>query len=241
MMFRDYIAEGIEDRGILKAVFVVGIPGAGKSYTVSRLKGTISPVVVNTDKATEWLAKKLGISAKPENWPMLRDSAHRLTRSQLELAVTGMLPLFVDGTSSDASNILHRAGILESLGYDIGIVVIDTDIELAMKRVQDREEKTGRGVSPSFVKKVSDQAADNHSYFEGKFEFFKRIRNDGALDDAALQKLFTQVQGFYTQPVNNPVGKRAITTLQAEKAKLLVPVVISKESLRKRLESWYRT
>ena len=57
--FKQFIInESINDKGILKAIFVVGLPGSGKSYTVQRLRGTVSPVVVNTDKVAEFLSKK---------------------------------------------------------------------------------------------------------------------------------------------------------------------------------------
>ena len=58
--FKQFMSESIEDKGIFKAIFVIGIPGAGKSYTVSKMNGAVTPRVVNTDRATEYLAKKFG-------------------------------------------------------------------------------------------------------------------------------------------------------------------------------------
>ena len=54
--FKQFISESINDKGIFKAVFVIGLPGAGKSYTVSQLRGSVSPKVVNTDIAAEFWA-----------------------------------------------------------------------------------------------------------------------------------------------------------------------------------------
>ena len=59
MNFEEFLLnESINDKGILKAIFVVGLPGAGKSYTISNLKGQISPKIVNTDVALEFLSKR---------------------------------------------------------------------------------------------------------------------------------------------------------------------------------------
>ena len=87
--------------------------------------------------------------------------------------INGMLPLFIDGTSNDASNVLSRAGILESLGYDVGMIFIDTDIEVAKQRA------IGRTVDPSFIDKVYIFLEDNKKYFKSKFDFFKIYENNG--------------------------------------------------------------
>ena len=78
--FKQFVAESINDKGVLKAVFVIGIPGAGKSYTVKKLNGTVQPRVVNTDRATEYLGLKLGRIIKPEEWHNIVDKVHLFLR-----------------------------------------------------------------------------------------------------------------------------------------------------------------
>ena len=57
------INESIEDKGILKACFMAGTPGAGKTYTISKVKsGQIEPRMVNTDKWTEFIAQQFGMT-----------------------------------------------------------------------------------------------------------------------------------------------------------------------------------
>jgi len=241
--FRQFLDESTSDRGIFKAIFVVGIPGAGKSYTISRLGGAISPRVVNTDKASEHLSQKLGKAVSPETWDELfKDTAHRVTRASLANYLNGVLPLFIDGTSNDASNILQRAGILESLGYDVGMVFIDTSPELAKRRARARAEKIGRETDPSFIDAVYARAAENRAFFAGKFPFYVEVKNDeGELTDEALLKAFKKVGKFFDAPVQNPVGKRHLQQLAAMGEKYLVPTVLSKEALGKKLEGWYRS
>lgn len=243
MTFRQYIDEGINDKGILKAMFVVGIPGAGKSYTVSQLKGAISPKVVNTDVATEFLSKKFKIVSNDETWKsFFRDKTRPLTTSMLFNYLNGMLPLFVDGTSNDVSNILGRAGLLESLGYDVGMVFVNVDLEVAKERAVKRGADINRHVNLEFIEKVHALSAENKDYFKGKFEFFKEVNNNpGELDDAAINSIFKQVAGFYTQPVNNPVGKRTLAKLINDKEKYLIPALFEKEELQKKVEGWYRS
>lgn len=240
--FRQFIDESMNDRGILKAIFVVGIPGAGKSYTISKIKGAIQPQIINTDRATEYLTKKLGIESGEENWSIFKDDAHRVTVAHLANCLNGMLPLFVDGTSSDVSNILARAGILESVGYDVGVVFVDTKLEVAVDRAKARGEAIGRHVPAEFIKKVHDLSQENKAYLKSKFQFFKEISNDpGELTDEAILTLFKSVSSFYDAPVQNPVGQRTLKKLKEEKQKYLVPEVYSADALKKKAEGWYRS
>ena len=244
MNFEEFLLqESINDKGILKAIFIVGLPGAGKSYTVSNLKGQVSPKIVNTDVALEFLSKKTKIPANSETWKtVFRDSTKKMTATMLYNYINGMLPLFIDGTSNDTSNVLSRAGILESLGYDVGMIFIDTDIDVAKQRAIERAEKIGRTVDPTFIDKVYKESEANKKYFQSKFSFFKVYENNGqGLDNDLMQKLFKQVQGFYTEDVQNPVGTRNLEKISEEKEKYLVPTLFQDETLKNKLSTWYKT
>lgn len=240
--FKQFMYESIEDKGILKAIFVIGIPGAGKSYTVAKMNGSVTPRVVNTDRATEYLAKKFGKMIDSKNWPEFKDTTHRLTTNALFGYLNGVLPLFIDGTSNDASNILARAGLLESLGYDVGMVFVDAPLDIALKRAEERGKKINRDVDVDFIKKVHKQSAENKEYFKSKFHFFKEVSNsDDLLTDEAMDDAFKKVQAFYDSPVQNPVGKRVLEKMKTDKQKYLVPSVFEKDQLIKKLEGWYRS
>lgn len=240
--FKQFISESINDRGIFKAVFVIGVPGAGKSYTVSKLNGSVTPRVVNTDKAGEFLSKKLSTEINSETWgSVFKDSSSRITKNALHGYLNGMLPLFVDGTSNDASNILHRIGILESLGYDVGIVYVHASLETAKARAKARGEKIGRVVDEKFIVDVYDKSEENAVYLKSKVKFFKEITNDGEITDAELLKAFKSVQGFFDGDVENPVGKRTLEKLKDAKEKYLVPGIMSNEVLENKVSGWYKT
>lgn len=239
--FKQYLEESINDRGIFKAVFVIGIPGAGKSYVVTQLGG-IGAKVVNTDRATEFLTKILHTPSTDDNWATFRDEAYKLTREYLVQYVNGMLPLFVDGTSNNVSNILHRVGILESLGYDVGIVHVKTALDVALRRAEERGKKIGREVSSDFIKQVYDISEQNANYLQGKVKFFRTINNDSdALGDAEINKAFGSVESFYGQPIENVVGQRNLQKLRQYHEKYLVPDIMAMDELQRKIDSWYRT
>jgi predicted ABC-type ATPase len=239
--FKNFISESINDKGILKAVFVVGLPGAGKSYTVKQISGAVSPKVVNTDKAAEFLSTKWKKQINSDSWSDFKDTAHRITETLLTNYLDGILPLFVDGTSNDVSNILHRMGILESLGYDIGVVFVDAPLDVAIKRAKDRAEKTGRHVDEDFIKQVHEQNLENATFLKGKVNFFRQVDNSGILDDKSMNNAFKAVQSFFSEPLENPVGKRMIEEMKNKKQKYISPEIIPREVLAKKISGWYKS
>jgi predicted ABC-type ATPase len=241
LSFRQFLDESINDAGILKAVFIVGLPGAGKSYTLKKLVGKISPVVVNTDRAAEHIGRKKQIVITSKNWAEhIEDDALRITSTMLTNYLNGLLPLFVDGTSNNVARIMHRYGILESLGYDVGIVFVDTPIETAIQRAKERSKNIGREVDEDFIREVYSTNEDNVAYLKSKTSFFKKITNDHTLDDETLQQAFKSVQGFFSGNVMNPVGKRTIEKLRASKQKYLTPTIMDEQHLKNLVIGWYK-
>jgi hypothetical protein len=239
--FKKFISESINDRGLFKAIFVIGLPGAGKSYTVSKLKGTASPMIVNTDRASEFLSRRNGTKITKDTWSHFQDKTHKMTKASLENYINGMLPLFVDGTSNDVSKILHRMGILESIGYDIGVVFVHASLETAKRRAKEREEKIGRSVDEDFIEHVHFQNKENAGFLKSKVSFFKEVENDvDGINDEVLTAAFKAVQSFFLAPHQNPIGKRAIAEVLACNDKYLVPCAITKEELHEKLEGWYK-
>jgi len=238
--FRQFVAESINDAGIFKAIFLAGIPGAGKSYAVTKLKGPIAPRVVNTDRASELLAKRLGRHVTPADWDLIfRDRVHQLTKAALFNYLNGMLPLFIDGTSNDAANLLHRVGILESIGYDVGMVYLDTPLEVAKERVRRRASAIGREVSPEFIERVYATLPEHVAFYRNKFQFFLELSGTAELNDAALQQAFEQTNAFFSAPVRNPLGRLTIEQLRAAGERYLIPTILSGEALEKKLAGWY--
>lgn len=239
--FKQFVSESINDKGRLKALFVIGLPGAGKSYTISKLRGEISPLIVNTDRAAEFLSAKWGEKVSSSTWKDFRDSAHRMTKGSLKNYVNGLLPLFVDGTSNNVSNILHRIGILESLGYDVGVVFVHTSLETAIKRAKQRAASTSREVDEEFIKLVYDQNEENAAFLKNKVPFFRKIDNDtDELTNEAMLKAFKQVQKFFEEPINNPVGVRLIKQMQENKVKYMSPEIIPMQVLDNKIAGWYK-
>lgn len=242
LSFKQFLHESINDKGILKAVFVIGLPGAGKSYATRRISGSISPVIVNTDKAAEFLSTKKGVRISAETWhEHFNDSAMRITANMLSSYLNSLLPLFIDGTSNDVSRIMHRIGILESIGYDVGVVHVRADLETALKRAKERGENGTREVDEDFIRMIHQLNDDNVEYLKSKTGFFREIDNSGnTLTDASMLAAYKAVQAFFSEDVKNIVGKRTLNKLREEKQGYLTPSIMSQQHLKNLVQGWYK-
>lgn len=233
MNFRKFlISEGIEDKGIFKAIFMAGSPGAGKSYVIKKVQsGTIAPRIVNRDKYLEFLGGEKIPYYKDPNDPskginmeyvQVKDKSKILTLSELTLYVNSMLPLWIDGTSSSVARIIRRKSIIESFGYDTGLLFVNVDLDVALKRAGKRK----RFIDPDFIKEAYRSLQKIKRQLQGLFEWnFEVNNNEGELSNEVIMKGFKNTIGFFTAPIHSPIGKKFYNKLRLEKEKYLVPTI----------------
>jgi dephospho-CoA kinase len=241
LTFKQFLTESANDKGIFKAIFVVGIPGAGKTFTIKQINSTLKARIVCTDIAVEFLAKKYKKPVNNDTWPDFKDKSNKLTKDALHGYLNGALPLFIDSTSNNISQILHRAGLLESLGYDTGMIFVSAPLETAIKRAEARAKQNHRHVDVDFIRHVYSEAEENKEYFRSKFSFFKELKNDeNQLTNETLLKAFKKVNDFFDSPIQNPIGVRYVDTMREKKFKYLSPDIIAEDALKRKVDGWYR-
>lgn len=235
MRLQNYIKEGIEDKGIFKAVFMAGHPGAGKSYVLSKIKsGRVEPRIVNTDKSFPLFNKKQW----NEKWGEIKTKVKTMNKNQLALYINSLLPLAVDGTANETSVVLRRSGLLESFGYDIGMVYINTSLETAIKRAQKRE----RQVDMGFIKNAYEQINKAKSFYRSKFQTWMEVdNNEGELNDKVVIHAFKFMGKFYNSPIINPVGQDHVAEMKENGWKYLHPNIRDIKEIQNVLGAWYRT
>jgi predicted kinase len=140
MNIKDIICEGIHDPAIFKAVFLVGGAGSGKTFVSQQLGlRAMGFVNINTDDAFEYLMTKQGLNFKmpPEEEPereVARSRAKEITSTKQNLALDGRLGIIIDGTGDDYDKISTIRTKLKQIGYETFLIVVNTDLEVALAR-----------------------------------------------------------------------------------------------------------
>ena len=189
--------EGVNDPGIFKAIVLAGGPGSGKSYVAMKLGlGTMGLRVVNSDAFFTILMKKKGLSLKMpadefEEREAARMAAKALTNKQLNNVIDARLGIIVDSTSGDQKKTVNIIAKLKSVGYDVKCIFIETTLETAQKRNQQRSRTIPTNVvefswkGAQKVKPTLKRAVGNLHYHEIENEF------DGTVDMSIAGKITT--------------------------------------------------
>ena len=206
------LQEGVYDPNILKAFFLAGGPGSGKSYVVRRTTGGLGMKVVNSDNAFEKLLKDAGLSLKmppEEEAPrdIVRAKAKAITKKQQKNYIEGRLGLIIDGTGKNYEKIAYQARELQQLGYDTHMIFVNTSLDTALQRNSDRP----RSVPEPLVVKSWKEVQANIGKFSQLFRRnFIVVDNNDAGEDV-FAKVYKQVMHLAKGKVQNTLGRQWIT------------------------------
>ena len=208
--FQD-LQEGVYDPNILKAFFLAGGPGSGKSYVVKRGTGGLGLKIVNSDDVFEKYLKDAGLSLKmpkseEEPRDKLRDRAKRVTDARQANYVEGRLGLIIDGTGKDYDSITRKAQKLRLLGYDIHMIFVNTSLDVALERNAARK----RTLRPDIATKSWKSVQNNMGKFSQFFrQGFILVDNNVAGEDI-MAPVIKQIRNMANAKVKNTIGKQWI-------------------------------
>ena len=220
----DLLSEGVNDKGVLKAVFMAGGPGSGKSYVASQLFGipkkiniTISGLkTVNSDTEFEHLLKKYGFETVGggldiDLWPdevfdmiaggdedskdmTVRKKAKLLTKARRQQYMNGRLGMIIDGTGHNYSKLSKEKQQLEELGYDCYMIFVNTSLEVALKRNSERNRK----LPEDLLEKSWKDVQNNLGKFQGLFcSNFAVVDNSKFMKEEEAKKKFGMITKKY--------------------------------------------
>ena len=239
-VLNEVIKEGVYDPGILKAVFLAGGPGSGKTSTANQLLGIsfnsfsvdgLKPV--NSDKFFEFLLKSRGKSANlaamsPEERAKITtgpDSEREIGKSMMKTSYTyyinGRLGIIIDGTGDEPQKTRKQAEELQQVfGYDVAMVFVNTSLEKAI----DRQKYRDRKLPAELITKVwneAQKAKEVHKAFFGA-NFIEVINEeDSASGQVNIEpQVQKAVQAFVKKSVQNPIGKEWIKKALAAKSSM---------------------
>ena len=228
----ELLHEGFRDPGIFKAVFLAGGPGSGKTYIAKGLFGIPEKVnvsqsglkMVNSDKELKFLLNKYGFGTNLDALPDevfqnltgdgpdssgLRKFAKDLTAERRRLYQNGRLGMIIDGTGDDFKKIAAEKKELEAVGYDCYMIFVNTTLEVALERNENRD----RVLPKSIVEASHREVNKNIGGFQGLFggSNFLIVDNNEHVEEEKAQKRFNMLvrQGlgkFIKRPIKNKRG-----------------------------------
>ena len=220
----DLLTEGVNDKGVLKAVFMAGGPGSGKSFVARELFGIPKKInvsvaglkTVNSDSEFEFLLKKYGFETVGggldiDLWPKevfdaiaggdedsedmtIRKKSKLLTKARQKQYTDGRLGMIIDGTGHDYSKLSSEKLKLEQLGYDCYMIFVNTSLEVALKRNSERTRKLPEDLLTKSWKDVQN----NLGKFQGLFgSNFAVVDNSKHLSEKDAKNKFGMITKKY--------------------------------------------
>ena len=239
-LVKPFLNEGARDPGIFKAIFLAGGPGSGKSYVASQLFGIPEKInvsrtglkMVNQDSELEFLLNKYFGTVDLDNMPDelfqdltgvdregnpvdyetsgLRKFAKSLSKERLRLYTEGRLGVIIDGTGHKFSSVKVKRKKLMDLGYDTYMVFVNTSLEVALQRNEERP----RALPEKIVKDSWRDVQSNLAFFQGLFgsSNFLIVDNNKFLSEKEAKKKFKMlvnmgIDKFLKKPIKSKTAK----------------------------------
>lgn len=218
--FKDFITEGVYDKHIFKAFFLAGGPGSGKSWVAARTLEGSGLKLINTDLGLENYARKVGLELKmtamsdfqTRQKDFLRKRSKKGTESQLAHAIDGRLGLILDSTARDVPRIEREMRALQVIGYDTYMVFVNTTIEVALKRNEERP----RSVPEPIVRRSHTQIQKQIPRLIRMFgaNNFIEVQNNEYRDDINTN-VYKAIRKKLNNKIESPIAKKWIENEKA--------------------------
>ena len=205
------LQEGLYDPNIFKAFFLAGGPGSGKSYVVKKSTGGTGLKIINSDDVFEKYLKQARLDFKMQasqgkERDILRSKAKAVTAKRKDNYLEGRLGLIIDGTGKDYGKISTQAAGLKQLGYDVHMIFVNTSLEVALQRNQERARTVPEKIVTDSWKQTQSNIGKFQSFFGPKN--FIIVDNDMPDKDGRLfDHVFKKVQGLLRKKVDNFIAK----------------------------------
>jgi len=212
---------GVNDPGIFKAVFLAGGPGSGKSFIVGKTAlTTFGLKLINSDDAFETQLKKIGLDTTPEDifspaGQAVRGKAKALTKLKQKLALNGRLGIIVDGTGKDFDKIKKQSDELKRIGYETGMIFVNTDLETALQRNRDRKRTLPDADVEKMWKAVQNNIGKFQAYYKEKFIVVDN--STGADYNANVMNAYKKMGAWIKTPAKTPQSKKWIAQQKKER------------------------
>jgi predicted kinase len=210
--FKEHIElmEGVNDPSIFKAIFLAGGPGSGKSFVVGKTAlQALGFRLINSDKAFEKGLAKAGLTSAPEDiasaqGQSIRAKAKAITGKQMTMALEGRLGLVIDGTGKDYAKIKKQVDMLRDIGYAVHMIFVNTDLETALDRNDQRTRTLDKGMVTGMWKDVQRNIGKFQGLFRNRLIIVDNS-NDSDID-GQTRSAFKRIKTWASKPPENYIA-----------------------------------
>lgn len=211
------LAEGIHDPHILKAIFFAGGAGSGKTFIAETAFKGLGLKFLSSDAHLERAMKRAGLSTKTDMGSDavqrpggLRAQAKAKESGQMDLWLRGRLGLVLETTGQNLSNVRKRMNLLRKAGYDCYAIFVNTSLEVAQARNQERARSLPTTVVDQIWKDAQKHKAELKKLVGSKN--FEEVVNDEVLSPREVRaelvpRLHRLALRLLQRPVSNPIGQ----------------------------------
>lgn len=219
------LSEGVYDQGILKAIFLVGGPGSGKSYVMKQIFGVDGKTtfsrhglkLVTPDPTFEKLLARAGVDPgdldkistdDPDRYASeiepLRQRAKDVEGRMEANYLAGRMGVIIEGTGKNVGSSKRFKEKLEALGYDCFLAFVNTDLETAKAR----NKRRSRTIPEKALVDLWSQAQSNLGDLQRLFGAVNTLIIDNSADVKLGAEISKSVEQFIRRPLKNPIGKQ---------------------------------
>lgn len=211
----DVMGEGLDDPYILRAVFVVGSGGSGKSTIAREMFGGRGLKLIDQDRHLERITLGKGLTRGDigGSYADFKD-AQALARKERDQYAEERLGLVIDATGWEFERVAEPVRRLRELGYDCYMVFVTVSLDTALDRNAKRATLGDRDVPDWSIEKAWSGVHKNLSLYRKLFgrSNFVVVKNDKEIGPEKWARtiapyLYRIGSKLLDRPLKNPVGR----------------------------------
>jgi hypothetical protein len=144
----------------------------------------------------------------------IRDKAKKLTAIKMQGYITGRLGLVIDGTGKNVTKIQGQIKELRSLGYDVGMIYVNTDLDTAIARNDARPRSLPSTQVVTLWKEVQKNIGSFQSMFGSSFQVIDNSQD--ADSNKGIMAGYKWAAKFAKSNITNPKAKKWIKSYAEE-------------------------
>jgi dephospho-CoA kinase len=205
-----FLSEGVFDPSIFKAIFVIGLPGAGKNTVADKLFLTAPEQYGLKNIDIDDVHARLMPRRKSLLLPV--DKEYEMTDRVIDNArsqwVNNYLGLLILTTGQDADRLLRTNSELKAAGYQTMMLYVTADVEVAWERTKKRNRK----VDKEYFQKATENISRYAAHYAVKFNnnFVTVVNNDTPNNSLSLAE--KRIRKFLSQPISD-IAREKIGTV----------------------------